>query len=329
MHIGKSVTQLACLTVCLMLLGSGVAGAQVLLRQPARFPIRISRPGSYRLAETLDVKGGDAILVLTGNVTIDLNGFSIVGSSEKSSGVGINAGKMAFVQVSNGSIINMTGAGLVLGSNGVVKNAHVNGNGADGIDCGNDCQILDNSVINNAEYGILAGKNAIVSGNSANDNRNGFGIAVAEGSSVTGNLANGNATGGIRGGDHTTPCSCRIVGNTANDNVIGIIVADSGVITGNVATGNGSFGICGGKSSTISGNTSNSNTGQGFIGFSGSLIQGNTAMGNQSVGIQFMQDDGGSGGYGQNVLLGNVGGDVSGGHSLGAGNTNVCSGSNC
>src|SRR5208337_4318316 len=271
----------AYLTVCMTLLGSGVASAQVLLTQPAKFPIKISRPGSYRLTENLDVKGGDAIDVLASNVTIDLNGFSIVGSSVKSSGIGINAAKMAFVKVANGSILNMAGSGLVLGGNGAVNGVSVNGNGADG-----------------------------------------------NGSSVTENVANDNAVGGIRGSTNSTPCNCRIVGNTANGNVIGIVVADFGVITGNVADGNGSFGICGGKSSTIAGNTASSNTGPGIIGFAGSLIQGNTLMGNQSVGIQFM-DDGGTGGYGLNVLLGNVGGDVSGGHSQGAGNTNLCSGANC
>ena len=311
-----------------MLLGSGAASAQVALRQPAKFPIKISKPGSYRLAENLDVKGGDGIDVLTGNVTIDLNGFSIIGSSDKSSGIGINAAKMAFVKVSNGSIVNMTGAGLVLGDSGAAKGVRVNGNGADGVVCANDCEIIDNGVTNNAFYGIFAGQNAIVSRNSANDNRNGFGITVGQGSSVTENVANGNALGGIRGTNHASPCNCRIVDNTTNGNSVGIVVADFGVITGNVANGNGSFGICGGKSSTITGNTASANTGQGIIGFAGSLIQGNTVMGNQSVGIQFMDDDG-TGGYGLNVLLGNLGGDVSGGHSLGAGNTNVCSGSNC
>ena len=318
----------ACLTVCMTLIGSGVASAQVLLTQPAKFPIKINKPGSYRLTENLDVKGGDAIDVLTSNVTIDLNGFSIVGSSVKSSGIGINASKMAFVKVANGSIVNMTGAGLVLGNNGAAKGLGVNGNGADGIDCGNDCALIDDSVTNNTAYGILAGANAIVRGNSANDNHNGFGIAVGNGSSVTENVANDNAVGGIRGSTNSTPCNCRIVGNTADGNVIGIVVADFGVITGNVADGNGSFGICGGKSSTIAGNTASSNTGPGIIGFAGSLIQGNTVMGNQSVGIQFM-DDAGTGGYGLNVMLGNVGGDVSGGHSQGAGNTNLCSGANC
>jgi hypothetical protein len=324
----RTLTRGARLAVCMTLLASGVARAQAPIKQPARFPIKISQPGSYRLAENLNVKGGDGIDVLTGSVTIDLGGFSIVGSSAKSSGVGINAAGMAFVKVSDGSIINMTGAGLVLGNNGAAKGLRVNGSGADGIDCGNDCEIVDNNVSDNAEYGILAGRNAIVCGNSANDNRNGFGIAVGQGSSVTENLANGNAVGGIRGSDHATPCNCRIVGNTANGNAIGIVIADLGVIVGNVANGNSAFGICGGKSSTITGNTASSNTGPGIIGFSGSLIEGNTAMGNQAGGIQFMEDEG-TGGYGLNVLLGNVGGDVSGGHSMGAGNTNVCSGSNC
>src|SRR5271168_1996843 len=108
MRTRQNVMRCACLIAWTMLLGIGVASAQVLLIQPAKFPIKISKPGSYRLTQNLDVKGGDAIDVLTANVTIDLNGFSIIGSSAKPSGIGINAAKMAFVKVANGSIVNMT-----------------------------------------------------------------------------------------------------------------------------------------------------------------------------------------------------------------------------
>jgi hypothetical protein len=57
MRTRQNVMRCTCIIVWMMLLGSGVASAQVLLRQPARFPIKIFKPGPYRLAENLDVKG--------------------------------------------------------------------------------------------------------------------------------------------------------------------------------------------------------------------------------------------------------------------------------
>src|SRR2546423_2519484 len=48
----------------------------------AGFPISITQPGSYRLSGNLTVPvSTNGIEILTSNVTIDLNGFSLSGSS--------------------------------------------------------------------------------------------------------------------------------------------------------------------------------------------------------------------------------------------------------
>jgi len=315
-------------SIALILLSVPIAAAQTPLRKPRKFPIVISKPGSYQLIENLEVKTGDAILVTSPNVNIDLDGFAISGLPGGSSGIGIDAAGMAFVRVSNGSITNMGGVGIALGANGSVNSVRVSGSGANGIECGNNCSIADSNDSSNALYGILAGANSSIRDCLANGNANGFGIAVGTGSSVTGSTASGNSTGGISAGNHSVPCNCRITGNVANNNVIGIFVGDSAVVSGNMTGGNQSFGICGGKSSTIAGNTSNGNLGQGIISFAGGLVMGNTITGNQGIGIDFM-DDGGTATYGQNVMLNNQGGDVSGGKSLSPGNTNLCSGTAC
>src|SRR5437660_10259917 len=45
------------------------------------FPVTISQPGSYRLSSNLTVPDANttAILITSDNVTLDLNGFSIMG----------------------------------------------------------------------------------------------------------------------------------------------------------------------------------------------------------------------------------------------------------
>ena len=234
---------------------AAIAVAQTALKQPKKFPIAISKPGSYQLTENLEVKSGDAIRVSSSNVSIDLDGFTISGSAGGSSQDGINAIGMSFVRVFNGSVTNMGGSGIALGASSSVESVRVSGNGANGISCGNNCSVADSNVSSNALSGISAAGNSSIRDSIANGNTNGFGIAVGPGSSVTGNTATGNAIGGISAGNHVVPCNCRIVGNVASGNSIGIFVGDSAVISGNMTGGNQGFGICGGKSSTIQGNT--------------------------------------------------------------------------
>jgi parallel beta helix pectate lyase-like protein len=318
----------AVLLLLLILTSASIASAQTPLRQAKKFPIVIAKPGSYRLIENLEVKAGDAIQVTSPNVTIDLNGYAISGAVGGSSADGINAIGIQFVTVLNGTITGMGGAGIALGPNGTVKSMRISGNGGDGIDCGTNCTVADSNASSNHNNGIAASSDSEIRNCIANSNTTGVGIEVGPGSTVTGSTATGNFSGGINAGNHSVPCNCRIIGNVANNNSTGIFVGDSAVISGNMTAGNQSFGICGGKASTIAGNTSNDNLDQGIISFAGGTVIGNTVTGNQGVGIDFM-DDSGTASYGQNVMLDNQGGDVSGGKSLSPGTTNLCSGTAC
>lgn len=324
-------SKLAGLLIAVALLLGPSAHAQTPLRQRPRFPIRISKPGSYQLVENLEVKTGDAIEVLSDRVSIDLNGFSIVGpgGTSQNGDSGIDASGRSFVSVSHGSIVNFTGNGITLGDNGVVKSVHADGNGALGIFCKTNCSVSDSTANNNGFQGIVAGASSAITGNIVNGNQTGVGITVARDSSVSGNTTNANAGGGILGGTIALPCHCRIVNNTANDNLsFGILAGDFAVLTQNVADGNSTFGICGGRSSTINGNTAGSNASEGIIAHAGSVVLGNSSVDNGANGLIFPQDNGTSS-YGQNALLNNHTGDTNGGSSLGQSDTNLCSGQKC
>lgn len=172
---------------------SASAEAQTKLTKPlASFPISITKSGSYILATTLQVGGRtlNAINVSAPNVTIDLNGFSIIGPGA-GVGVGINAGGASNVTVENGSVTNMGGSGIKVGDNGVVRNVGVIGNGTgsglggrDGIDC--------------------TGSGCLVTGCTANSNLLGDGINFLDGTSgYANNIMNGNSSpvsGGINMG---------------------------------------------------------------------------------------------------------------------------------
>jgi hypothetical protein len=309
---------------------AGAAHAQTPIGQPGRFPIKISKPGSYRLIGDLQVKGGDGIAVLTDHVSIDLNGFSIIGSNVAASPGenGINATNRSFVSVSHGSVANMSGTGILLGSEGVIREIHADGNGGSGLSCKGDCSISDSTASLNGGDGILVASNSVVSNSITNGNK-GVGISSGPNSTATGNTANANSAGGIMGGNIDIPCHCRIVGNTANDNLsFGILAGDFANIAQNVADGNATFGICGGISSSFTGNTAGDNTSEGIIIHAGSVVLGNNVVDNGTAGLTFVTDNGTSG-YGQNTMLNNHLADTSGGSSLGQANTNLCSGQKC
>jgi hypothetical protein len=182
------------------------------------FPVTISQPGSYRLSSNLTVPDGNttAIQVTSTNVTIDLNGFSIIGpvvctgepvtscNPSGASGVGIVTSSNTTVTVTNGTV---QGMGVGLSFSGPTRLERV-------------------SAVQNNSFGILFQSSGnVVLYNTASFNGNAGIQSLIASSVVTGNVAIGNRGSGM---------------------------AVSGVITGNVAVQNGSNGIQG--NGTIIGN---------------------------------------------------------------------------
>src|SRR6202011_4694295 len=93
------------------------------------FPVTISVSGSYRLSGNLTVPDANttAILITQDNVTIDLNGFSIIGPtvcvgsptvtscSPLGAGYGVDGGGHHSITVINGSVRGMGNSGISLG----------------------------------------------------------------------------------------------------------------------------------------------------------------------------------------------------------------------
>jgi hypothetical protein len=270
-----------------------------LLKQPGSFPIVISEPGSYRLKGNLVVPDANttAIRITVANVTIDLNGFTILGPTvcdddgacaPTGGGQGIttpgNAGSREGVTVRNGTIQGMGSDGVSLSEFSVVEHLRAISNGNNGIYAGFGGRIVGNVASRNGNRGIAAGPGAVISGN------------VVEGNYI-----------GINGGGFGTGT---IASNVVRGNRAHGIICWSGVVVDNLVSRNG-FGPGGGTPSP------------GITAIQGSRVFGNSVVNNARVGIEMTSGSA----YGNNVLDGNNGGNgnpqASGGVQLGP---NVCGG---
>jgi hypothetical protein len=207
------------------------------------FPVTISQPGSYRLTGNLIVPDVNttAIQVTAENVTIDLNGFSIIGPNNcifdgqacpQASGVGVLAGVFGTpgpqgVRVLNGTVRGMGSHGIFVNGLGCsVTNVIALGNRQIGIEA--DSGSVIDSVSSFNLLGIL-GK--IVRGSTAESNGQ-VGIQVSPNGVAIGNAANSNVTTGLLVSTATA------TDNTANNNAIGIEALCPGALVGNTAFGN-------------------------------------------------------------------------------------------
>jgi parallel beta-helix repeat protein len=207
------------------------------------FPVTITRSGSFRLSSDLIVPAGtNGIVIATNRVTLDLNGFSIVGAG---GGNGVTDGEVdrLAIAIRNGSITGFQngirlGVGAGANSSSEIQQIRAYSNSVAGIlDRGSS--LISGNIANGSNVGISIGDNSTVTANTAV--RNGFGIGGGgANSTISGNTAALNTFGGIDvGGQNLT-----ISGNTASSNGgNGIVVRCPGNVIGNTATNNGSTDI--------------------------------------------------------------------------------------
>jgi hypothetical protein len=210
------------------------------------FPVTISQPGSYRLSSNLTVPDANttAIQVTGDNVTIDLNGFSILGPvvcvgepvtscSPNGPGAGIVTFSRMFVTVMNGTVRGM-GAGIFFQGPAHVEHVKAIGNGSFGIIATDTAVVTSSTAIQNGGDGIVVQGSSIVTGSYASGNL-GNGISVQGVASGNVALQNGRVgiigTGTLSGNEvianqgfgMSVPCPSSIVGNRVFANVAGNI----------------------------------------------------------------------------------------------------------
>ncbi len=237
------------------------------------FPVTLSESGSYILTGNLIVdRNTTGIFVSADNVTIDLNGFAIIGPGFPGFGRGVEVENIfnliifSNTTVVNGTIQGVGSTGVRLANSARVENVRVTGAGLAGIDVSSGSTVTGNTAVNNGDDGIRAGSGSTVTGNTAVNNGD-DGINVGSGSTVIGNTAVDNGDDGINAGSGST-------------------------VTGNTAVDNGDFGISASSGSTVTGNTANDNRRRGlFLGVSSGF--GNNVLTENNGGNANPQVDGG------------------------------------
>jgi len=215
---------------------------------------KIVDPGSYYL--TGDVAGAankHGIEIAATGVTLDLNGFDLVGVSGSLDGVnvsgfpenlhirngsirnwgdeGVDAGAASNGSVRDVRLYNNAGSGLRIGSSSVVEAVVARENGVVGIFASNDCVIRACAVRQNGSHGVEAFSGASVLNCTAARNV-GDGINVRSGSVVADCTASFNEADGIVASDQ-----CTIRDNVSRENdVVGIRVGSDCLVRGNTAS---------------------------------------------------------------------------------------------
>ncbi|TMB98176.1 MAG: hypothetical protein E6J42_06555, partial [Chloroflexi bacterium] len=208
-------------------------------------PFTISQPGSYVLTSNLTgVSGQSGITVNVENVTIDLQGFELVGVPGAVSGIN---GTQNGLTVLNGTIRNwpsygVTTTGIRVG--GVADHVNLISNGA-GIFFGGRAAVSNCRVetSTSANAGIQVGTqsriiNCVSTGNA------GVGIAAGNDTNVTQVVATSNGGTEIYGSQRDTLEDCVADGGGTAGN--GIDVGDSSIVRGCTASNNGGVEIYGG-----------------------------------------------------------------------------------
>jgi hypothetical protein len=207
-------------------------------------PIVICQPGSYRLSGNVTVPDAntDAIHINADNVTLDLNGFAILGPatctpftfplqcSTTGTGTGILSINNNHIGVSNGAINGMGSAGI-----------RFIGNGAriDGLRVANNagvCQSLPNCTLGEFSGGIIA-EDAVISNCTVTANAE-VGIFVALSGTVNQNIVSYNGGFGIAGnGDGSLVASNNSVFVNGQDGMNNVTLAFNNSIRSNKGIG--------------------------------------------------------------------------------------------
>ncbi len=194
----------------------------------------ISQPGSYYLTTNIfGVASEEGINISANNVTLDLNGFSVIGPSTADSGIIITSGSSNSI-VRNGTI---TGWGTFydgvqsVANNVTLENLDVSA-GSVGIACVGDGGVVKNCTISHAgQWGLyVSGSNCLVScnyflENNTGNNLNGAALYinsannVVEDNHVTGSSSSGYGilANGISGITNNVFIRNTVLGRAANN----------------------------------------------------------------------------------------------------------------
>jgi len=267
--------------------------AQIEPRTPIpALPFTISQSGSYYLTTNLTgVSGQSGIIVQARNVTIDLNGFEIVGVAGAASGI-FASPSLTNLVVRNGTVRNWPNHGLLVGSvsQGRYEALRLLHNSSGGISAGvgsiiADCNLERNGNPAAASSSLQTGTGSVVR-NCVVRTSLGEGIRVGYGSSVIDCVIDECDGNGL-----FTDESCTVRGCSVTlSGLAGIDAGPGNTVEGSSFGYNADAGILAGEGTTIKNCTTYANATEGIVAFNGVTIDTCTSRINGGGGIYAGRD---------------------------------------
>ena len=259
----------------------------------------ISSAGSYYFSAnptaSLVANGMNGITVAASDVTIDLNGFELVGFVNSGARIFLNSG-VTNVTIRNGTIRNWTGNGIDGRGNARVRveNVRVVNNGGSGIIVDVDGKVLNCVAQGSVGVGIKALDNCLIESCQviSTSGSPGTGILVGDSVNVARCITRSNAGPGISTGNNAVISNCNAQANVG----FGIKATDNCTITDCAVlstSGAGAPGIATGDTGLVSGCTSRLNTGDN-IRLGANSMAANCAASGSTAGHGINAASGGS-----------------------------------
>jgi hypothetical protein len=236
-------------------------------------PTNITQPGSYYLTTSLTGALGNGIVIAANNVTVDLNGFELVGAPGNS---GISSDSSRFnLCVRNGTIRGWGGSGVDTGNidHSLFHDLRLLANGSYGLIAG-DNSVIKSCVATSNLIGIAAAEGAAVSDCVARHNTR-IGISVNSGSTLRGCVASANRSLGISASIYASVLDCTVAQNATNG-IVGNVVT----ISRCTVAQNGGTGIDAGSVSSVTECVIQGNRGHGVRLDSGCTVRDCTLSNN-------------------------------------------------
>ena len=244
----------------------------------------ISAPGSYYLTGNITgVSGKNGIVINADDVTLDLNGFALIGVGGSLRGI--------FVPLTHRNLRIYNGIAHNWGVNGMnctnginCQFDHLLISQSNGFLCGPGCVINSVSVDGNGSGGFTTGDHCTLTGCSATGNLTGF--TLGSNCTIMASTAVGNGGGGINAGPYCTIIGCTATTNTGN----GIITSSDCTIKDCTVSSNHSVGIYTAVRCLIVNCTANSNGNDGIYCDGHSTVKLCNASSNTRSGIEAAGD---------------------------------------
>ncbi|MFN0135447.1 MAG: right-handed parallel beta-helix repeat-containing protein [Phycisphaerae bacterium] len=204
----------------------------------------ITQPGSYYLTRDLTTNNGNAITINASRVTLDLNGFSLVGQPGASKGIAV-IGLNTDVTVRNGTITGWPVRGIEAASSPNCRyvDLAITDCGIDGLMSGARSIVSGCTARGNGEDGFDVGANSVVTTCTSAEN-DGHGFVMQSQGNISGCTATTNGTDGIFAfaGCRVSECVAAMNGSDGISAAGGVLISDNNCKSnGQAGTGAGIY----------------------------------------------------------------------------------------